>query len=93
MSLRSLVFVTGVSTVTVIALQPAEAAPFCLVSAVNLSIPACIYRTWEQCRASVAGGEYCELNYAGGYVFDVRDPARPRVVGPAPRRKIGGRGY
>lgn len=89
MSRRNLIFVIGISMAALVAAShPAAAAPFCLVSAVNLGIPACGYRTWEECRASVGGGDYCELNYAGGYAFDVRDPAHPRVVQPPPRRKV-----
>jgi hypothetical protein len=50
--------------------------------------PDCTYRTWAQCRASQPGvGLYCYMNALAGYVFDTRDPANPRVIGPKPVRK------
>ncbi len=68
---------------------PALAAPFCLIGPSGHS---CSYHTWAQCLASVAGGrQHCALNYRGPYVFDVSNPANPRVVSAAPNRKASQR--
>ena len=45
--------------------QPGEAAEraFCLSgNKANGGMPECIYYTWEQCRASVSGGDSCFAN-------------------------------
>ena len=64
-------------------------APFCLATDSTYGgVPDCTYRTWAQCRASQPGvGVYCYLNTAAGYIFDRRDPANPRVIGPKPLRQ------
>jgi hypothetical protein len=52
-------------------------------------IAECTYHTWAQCIASIGGGgDHCEMNYNGAYVFDLRDPANPRAVQSAPRRNV-----
>ena len=67
--------------------QAGIAAPFCVVGSLNYGKPDCNYFTWEQCRVALGGvGDYCEPNTRGPYVFDLRDPAHPRVVNAAPRR-------
>ena len=64
-------------------------APFCIVGSLNYGAPDCTYRTWADCRASVGGvGDYCEPNTSGPYLFDLRDPAHPRVVQRAPHGKL-----
>ena len=67
-------------------LQAASAGPFCVVGSLNFGIPDCSYWTWQQCRTALGGvGDYCEPNTRGPYVFDLRDPGNPRVVG-GPKR-------
>jgi hypothetical protein len=85
--MRHILIVSGISIAALVgSLQPGSAAPFCLISSVYLGMPECLYHTWAQCRASIGGGgDYCDLNHRAGYVFDVRDPANPRVV--SSRRK------
>jgi hypothetical protein len=71
---------------------PGNAAPFCLVSSANLGVPECLYHTWQQCRASVGGGgDRCDFNTMGGYVFDTSDPNNPRVASAASRSKVRAR--
>ena len=64
-------------------------APFCLATDSAFGgEPDCSYRTWAQCRASQPGvGVYCYMNTVAGYIFNTRDPANPRVIGPKPVRK------
>jgi hypothetical protein len=70
--------------------QPGRAAPFCMMTSVNLGEPVCAYRTWAQCRANLGGlGDYCYPNTLAGYIFDLRDPANPRVVSRKPPRQPG----
>jgi len=87
------VIIFGIAlTATIAGLQAASAAPFCIVGSLNFGIPDCSYRTWAQCRIALGGvGDYCEPNTRGPYVFDLRDPAHPRVVGAAPRGRYRNR--
>lgn len=91
--MRYVLIVSGVLlTALAGSVQPGEAAPFCLTSSLYQGMPDCTYRTWAQCRATLGGvGDYCYTNDRAGYVFDVSDPANPRVVTPQARRKARAR--
>jgi hypothetical protein len=86
--MHRILIISGLAVTALAAgLQPAAAAPFCLQSTANQGMPMCSYHTWEQCMASRNGGaDNCNLNHNGRYAFDLRDPAHPRAVSPAPRR-------
>ena len=91
--MRRIVIKAGLIVAVLLAgLQSGIAAPFCVVGSLNFGIPDCTYRSWAQCRASLGGiGDYCEPNTRGPYVFDMRDPANPRVVQQAPSGKFHNR--
>jgi hypothetical protein len=80
--LRKAAIAAGLTCATLFVGAPtASAGPFCAVGSLNYGHPDCTYWTWQQCRIAVAGvGDYCEINRQGPYVFDLRDPANPKVV-------------
>jgi hypothetical protein len=85
--MRHVLIVPAIVLATLAGVQPGRAGPFCMMTSVYLGLPDCSYQTWAQCRANLGGlGDYCYTNSLGGYVFDVSDPANPRVVTSKPRR-------
>jgi hypothetical protein len=90
MKMRRIMIRAGMTFAVLLAgLQSGVTAPFCIVGSLNYGASDCSYRTWAECRTSLGGvGDYCETNTNGRYVFDLRDPANPRVVQPAPHGKF-----
>jgi hypothetical protein len=64
--MRSLFLGIGIlAAAMTMSVQPGEAAEraFCLGgNKANGGMPECIYYTWEQCRNSVSGSDYCYAN-------------------------------
>ena len=92
--MRQVLIISVVLAGLAASVQPGVAGPFCLATDLYDGGDDCRYNTWAECRRSQPGvGLYCYTNTAAGYVFDLRDPANPRVIIPKPLPRPGRHRY